>query len=244
MASISRKRVSDSDVPYSGGVSDLSADEQDEMDANPYAAPEMKRGQRNITVRSGWGEPKQERTERVVAPYLKLAGNGKRIIKLLTDAPTLRYFEHYVNSSGNRYICPGRDVCALCSEGHRASYRYMLNVVDMEDMETVCTWTFGNEVSQQLQAFAEEKVTSPIDRDNLYFQVYHIKIEGRQAPGTKVLPMKARDIQEDYGVEPLNEEELAGLKEHLYGDETLWIWSNTKILEAAQNLTSKDLPKK
>lgn len=243
MASISRKRVSDSDVPYSGGVSALSSDEQDEMDANPYEAPEMKRGHQNTTVSSGWGAPKQERRERVQAPYLKLHENGKRIVKLLTESPSLNYFEHFVNSTGKRYICPGRVVCALCKAGHKASYRFMMNVVDMGEPEVVCTWTFGNEVAQQLQAFAEDEVTSPLDRENLYFQVYHIKVEGRKAPGTKVLPLKARDLQEDYNVEPLTESEIAELSENLYGNETLFFWSDNKIEEAAQDLTPKDLPK-
>jgi len=120
----------------------------------------------------------------------------------------------------------------------------MMNVIDMGEPEVVRTWTFGNEVAQQLQEFAEEELTSPLDRDNLYFQVYHIKVPGRKAPGTTVLPLKARYLQEDYAIEPLNEDELARLKSNLYGDEILFPWTTRKIEEAAADLTPNDLPKK
>jgi|SRR5882672_3474496 len=247
MARISRTRVADADTygtdmpqdvereVYANGVPDH--DEDDVPRRRPASTSRP-------AVSTGWGAPKQEQRERVQAPYLKLKDNGKRIVKLLTEAPSLRYFEHYVNSSGKRYICPGRDECALCQEGHKAGYRFMFNVVDMEDPSEVATWTFGNEVSQQLQSFAEDEITSPLNRENLYFQVYHIKVDGRKAPGTKVLPLKARDLQLDYSVEPLNGDEIAALSDELYADEILFIWGARKIEEAAADLTPNDLPKK
>lgn len=246
MASISRTRVIDADTSnmdmphdveqeaYSSGVPDYDTEEE---------APRSRPARTSLPVKSGWGAPKTETRERVQAPYLKLAKNGKRIVKLLTDEPSLRYFEHFVNSSGNRYICPGKDTCPLCEAGHRAGYRYMMNVVDMAKPEEVATWTFGNEVAQQLQAFADEPVTSPLSRENLYFHIYHIEVPGRKAPGTKVIPMKARDVYEDYETVPLTEEEIASLSETLYGEETLWIWHPSKVVEAAQNLTPKDTAK-
>jgi len=254
MASITRKRVTDASEEYDveetpGGVAALS-DSSDVDQPHERTSKEQSTGRTSPTVRSGWGAPKQEQRDTVKAPYLKLSEkkgnewvpNGKHIVKLLTDEPSLNYFEHYVNSTGKRYICPGQP-CSLCKAGHRAGYRFMMNIVDMEMPETVITWTFGNEVSQQLQAFAEDDITYPLNRENLYFQVYHIKVEGRQAPGTKVLPLKARDLQEDYGVEPLTGDELAELSESLYGDEILFFWSARKIEEAAMDLTAKDLPK-
>lgn len=244
MASISRSRVT------------KPAEEQEFVDGNTYSAgvpdhddddtPPKRTIARTSSrsVSSGWGAPKQEQRERVQAPYLKLKDNGKRIVKLLTAEPTLRYFEHFVNSTGKRFICSGKDTCALCDAGHRAGARFMMNVVDMSEPEEVATWTFGNEVAQQLQAFAEETVTSPIDRENLYFQVYHIKVEGRKAPGTKVLPVKARDVFDDYGIPVLNSEDIDKLSETLYDEETLFIWSPNKVKEAAEDLTPNDFPKK
>lgn len=196
--------------------------------------------QSSPSISKGWGAPTQERRETVKADYLKLKDNGKRIVKILEDEPAVRFRQHYINSARRSYTCPGGKICPLCQAGHRAGDRYQMNVVDMENPDVVVTWGFGNEVAKKLQEFAAETVTSPLNRENLYFQVYHVKVDGRIAPGTNVVPVKARDLEEDYNVLPLNSDEIEILEGKLYGEETIWISSERQLEDAAQDLTPND----
>src|SRR6266436_6544311 len=126
-------------------------------------------------VGSGWGAPREARRETVKAPYLVLKGNGKRIVKLLDSEPVVRFWQHFVNSAKRSYTCSNDDACVMCAAGHKANLRFMMNVVDMEKPDEVATWTFGPEVGGLLQSFGEEKRSSPLNRENLYFQVYQFK---------------------------------------------------------------------
>ena len=216
----------------------MSKDVEDEVeDARPARRAS---GGAAKPISSGWGAPKQERRETVKSERLDLKDKKKHIVKLLEDEPSVRFRQHYVNSAGRYYTCAGRGVCPLCAAGHRASDRYQMNVVDMKDPEKVLTWGFGNEVAQQLQEFASEDVTSPLNKETLYFHVYYITVAGRSAPSTKVMALKARDLEEDYGVVPLNSDELDALSENLYGEETIWIDTIGRLEDAADNLTPND----
>jgi hypothetical protein len=209
------------------------------MDANPYAAPEMKRGGvTHSAVSSGWGAKQEERTETVKAPALKLKDAGTRVIKILDGAPPVKYKRHYVNSK-NRYFTCTQNQCPLCAARVRASWTFIMNVVDLIDKPTeVKVWTFGTEVSSQLQTIAEEK--APLDSLNSYFEVRHVKVAGRSAPGTNVNFLKSRDLTEDHSLEPLNEDEILVLNEDRYGAEVVWINDNDYLEGIAAEVLDSD----
>lgn len=256
MAKVSRIRVTAADTfgmdmpydveaeMYSGGVSDLSATEQDEMDANPYAAPEMKRG--GVTrsaVSSGWGAKQEEREETVKAPVLKLKDNGTRVIKILDGAPPVKYKRHYVNSKNRYYTCT-QNQCPLCAAGIRASWTFVMNVVDLiGDPTEVKTWTFGTEVSSQLQNIAEDKEIE-LDDEGSYFEVKYIKVAGRTAPGTNVTFLRSRYLIDEHSLEPLNAEEIAKLNEDRYGSEIVYINTADYLEDVAADVVPGDLPQK
>jgi len=189
-------------------------------------------------VSSGWGAPAEERVETVKSPNLVLKDKGKRIVKLLDEMPPVKYKRHYLNSAKRYYTCPQSE-CPLCDQGVRASWTFAMNVVDMAEPDEVKTWTFGNEVATQLQSLAEEGALNDVAR---YFQVYHEKIANRDAPATRVQKLKARDLQEDYGVEPLNESELEALEDDKYGAEIVFISTRDYLDEV--NVLPTDLPVK
>jgi hypothetical protein len=193
-------------------------------------------------ISSGWGAKAEDRPETVKAPHLKLADAGTRVIKLLDDAPPVKYKRHYVNSKRRYYTCT-QNACPLCEVGVRASWTFMMNVVDMADDPTeVKTWTFGTEVSSQLQDIAENK--SALDAPNTYFEVRHVKVAGRSAPSTKVDFLRARDLMDDHSLEPLTEDELDELSEDRYGAEVVYQSTNSYLEDVADEVIPTDLPQK
>lgn len=196
-------------------------------------------------VSSGWGAKQEERQETVKAPVLKLKDAGTRVVKTLNDSPAVKYKRHYVKSKNRYYTCiKTPDVsCPLCEAGVRASWTFMMNVIDMADDPTeVKTWTFGTEVSSQLQDVAENKAA--LDAPTTYFEVRHVKVAGRSAPSTSVSFLRARDLVDDHGIEPLNEEEIAELSEELYGAEVVYINTADYLEDVAADVVSGDLPPK
>src|SRR5690242_12512123 len=198
-------------------------DTDDDYDAPaaPAAASQAPR-QGSRVVKRGWGAPaREERQETVKAEYLKLKDNGHRIIKVMNAVPPVHYFQHFVNSMGQSFTCAriweGRQLvqaCPLCEAGHKASARFMLNVVDMETPEIIRKWDFGNEVSGILQGYSVKPNGEefPIDDENRYFEVYHRSVAGRKAPSTQVDRLKASDLHDDYGILPLTSQEIEELR--------------------------------
>lgn len=233
MGKFSRSAVSDND--------EMEQDETPETFESP-----TRRISRAIDT--GWGAPQEERREVVKSDKLILTDRGKVVIKIKGPIPPIKYARHYVRSAGPRgkyFTCTREKDCPLCVEGVKATATFMLNVVDMSaDPTKVVTWTFGPEVSSALQSLMtnpkEEKW--PLDAEDHYFQVYHEKVAGREAPATRVHNVSARYL-DDYGIEPLNEVELEELDDQLYGADSIYLDSHS-FLETVRVLESdKPQPK-
>lgn len=237
MAKISRTRVTDVDTSNMDVPHDVEAEAYNmEKEEAPVSRPTRS------AVSSGWGAKPEERQETVKAPVLKLKDNGTRVIKILDAAPPVKYKRHYVNSKNRYYTCV-QSGCPLCAAGVRASWTFVMNVVDMADDPTeVKTWTFGTEVSSQLQSIAEEKAA--LDDIGSYFEVKHVKVAGRSAPGTNVGFLRSRYLVEEHSLEPLNEDEILELNEERFGAEVVYINTLDYLEDVAADVVPGDLPQK
>jgi hypothetical protein len=240
MAKISRTRVaadtSNMDMPHD--VENEAYAPEDNEDEAPARS-------RHSAVSSGWGAKQEERQETVKSPVLKLKDNGTRVIKALNALPPVKYKRHYVKSKNRYYTCikTADTQCPLCLAGVRASWTFMINVVDLaDDPNEVKTWTFGTEVSSQLQDIAENKAA--LDAIGTYFEVRHVKVAGRSAPSTSVSFLRARDLTDDHSLEPLNEEEIAELNEGRFGAEVVYINTADYLEDVANDVVPGDLPQK
>jgi hypothetical protein len=241
MAKISRTRVTDADTSNMDMPHDVESEaysaEQEEQ------APRAFKRTTRPAVSSGWGAKQEERAETVKAPPLKLKDNGTRILKLLDGEPAVKYKRHFVNSKNRYYTCLQND-CPLCKVGVRASWTFIMNVVDLiDDINEVKIWTFGNEVSSQLQNIIEDKEVNLNDIGS-YFEVRHVKVAGRSAPGTSVSFLRGRYLQDEYSMEPLTEDEVAELSEGVYGAEVVYINDADYLEDVAADVVPGDLPQK
>jgi hypothetical protein len=243
MGKVVRTKVNaDSDLADYTGDGDIPGDvESAELDrTTAIVSRELNRSAKS-PVGSGWGAPAEERRETVKSPNLVLKDAGKRILKLLDEMPPVKYKRHYINSKKRYYTCPQTE-CPICKAGVRASWTFVMNVVDMtDDPSEVKTWTFGNEVAAQLQSLAEDKA---LDDPLQYFQVYHEKIANRDAPATRVQRLKARDLQEDHSIEPLTEDEILALEDERFGEEIVFINTRDYLEGIAEDVVPGDLPQK
>lgn len=159
------------------------------------------------------------------------------LVHFLEDAPFAVYKQHWIERTGKRsWICLG-DGCPLCEDiGDRPTAKILFNVVDFTDPDDPVNmlWTVGTRVATTLKNLNADKKVGPIDRDDVYFSV------SKSGSGTKtvyvVTPVKARDVLEDWEIEPLSEEEIEDFTAQMYGDDVVEYHTKNQLTEIADEL--------
>jgi hypothetical protein len=180
-------------------------------------------------ARKGWGGYRQtaDSVKSDFADNLKIIDNTDMLIKILDEEPVASYAEHWLTIKDGKeekrrsFVCLGDD-CPLCNKlGDRASVKVCFNVADMDvNPPEVKLWTAGTQVGDILEKFAENPKTSPLNRDDIYWTITRTKKNERYT--TSVRPVKARDLEEDFDMEPLTEEELDELEGNLFTPEQIY----------------------
>jgi len=175
--------------------------------------------------KQGWGGYRQtaDSVKSDFADSLKIVDNTDMLVKILDEEPIASYAEHWLTLEGGRrsFVCLGDD-CPICNKlGDRPSVKVCLNVADMDvNPPEVKMWTFGSQVGDILEKFAENDKTSPLNRDDLYWTITRTKKSDRYT--TTVRPVKARDLVEDFDTEPLAEDELDELEDNLFTEDQVF----------------------
>jgi hypothetical protein len=162
------------------------------------------------------------------------------IIKILDDKP-VTYKQHWVEGLGKgkkkSYVCYN-DGCPLCDDlGDKPRAMGCFNVVDFSDPENpiVKILRQGPQVNNLLKKFASEKKSSPLNREDLYFEISKTSVNKKVT--YSLLPVKERDLQDDYDVEPLTPEELAEFEEQRYEtDQIVKATPKAELREIAEDL--------
>lgn len=100
--------------------------------------------------------------------------------------------------------------CALCKEGDKPNkLSVFFNIISLETPEAPAlkVWEVGMMTYKLLEGYAMEAKTRPLNKEGLYFEVSKTK----DAKVPKVVPVKGRDLLEDYGFEPLPQDVIAEL---------------------------------
>jgi hypothetical protein len=178
-----------------------------------------RRGSQQSSAREGWSGYRQTASSvgSDFADNLKIVDNTDMLIKLMEAEPVAAYAEHWLTIDDKRrsFVCLG-DGCPICDRlGDRPSVKVCMNVADMDaNPPEVKMWTFGSQVGDMLEKFADNDKTSPLNRDDLYWTLTRTKKSDRYT--TVVRPVKARDLVEDFDTDPLTAEELDELEGNLF----------------------------
>lgn len=164
-------------------------------------------------------------------------GEDAILIKFLDDEPFAVYKQHWVERAGKKSWIHLNEGCPLCDDvGDRPSAKIVFNVIDFSDLDKPVNviWTVGSRVATQLKNLNKDKKTGPINRDDIYFSV------SRTGKGTKAVtvttPVKARDLTEDWDVEPLSEEEIDAFDEQAYDSSIVEFHSRKQLEEIADEI--------
>jgi hypothetical protein len=243
------RRSRDEEDEKPRGRSRRSRDDEDEEDEKPRGRRSRrddddedederprKRGPVASTAGRGWGGYDK----------VKDSGGGdfaktwrvpekQTLIKFLEPEPFSTYAEHWLDGMGKgkkkSFVCLGDD-CPLCDDlGDRPRGYAMFNILDLTDPDnpTVEAWKVGRQVANIVKEYADDSKTSPLDRVDLYWSVK--RTENKSGKGTTyntiLNPVKARDLEEDWDVEPFSEKELADFESELH-EEDQHVFINTR----------------
>jgi hypothetical protein len=222
----SRRDPEEDDEPRSRRSSRRGRDDDD--DDEPRG-----RGSKPNSTSKGWGGFKAKRQE--TSDYVKnyvLPDKEAEIIKVMDDEPFSVYAEHWLDEKQGKksYVCIGEG-CPLCAIGDKPRVYALFNVVDLRDPEnpTVYPWKVSQTVTDILEGFASDKKTSPINREDLYFSVRKTGGGKKGRVQTVLNPVKARDLLEDWDIEPFSEAELDDFT--LYEEDDVLEFTSKKTLK-------------
>lgn len=179
------------------------------------AEPERKR-------RSGWDGYEEAKSEvgDFAPEFGKSMSEDERLFKFVDDGPVAVYSQHWINErQGKKSFTCAEEDCPLCEQvGDRPSTKAAFNVINLDGDEPVVEiWTVGMKVANAIKALAKQDRTKPINREDLYWSVNRTGKKGSWQ--TNLTPVKARDLKEDWDLEPLTDKELDDLEDKAYGYE-------------------------
>lgn len=201
-------------------------DEEEETPRSGFKGPKNREKMaRSAPSAGGWDNYDKVKKERPASgDYVEnwKVPAKKTLVKILESAPFLNYSEHWLDDLKGKksWPCIGMD-CPLCNDlGDRPKVFSVFNIVDLSDPDepSVWPWKVSPTVADVLREYSKDKRTSPIDREDLYFQVY-MGGDKKGNKRTQIQTVKARDLEEDWDVEPLSQQEIEDLREQCVTEE-------------------------
>lgn len=102
--------------------------------------------------------------------------------------------------------------CPLCAAGDKpVKLSVFFNVISLENPEdpALKVWEVGKMVYKLIEDYADDPKTSPLNKVGLFFEVS--KSGDQKKPVYKLVPVKGRDFEEDYGFPAPSPEAIAEL---------------------------------
>lgn len=193
------------------------------------------------SVRSGWKGAKENKAKG--GDFLEDAKIEKEpdLFKFLEDEPFASYRQHWVETppagiKKKSWICI-EDGCPLCDLGDKPRMLTSFNVLHLSTggAPENKILTLGNKALGQLEAFATDPKTGPLTK--LFWAIS--KSGKNQSTAYNFRPVKERDLEEDWGIEDLDEVEdaIEDAMEKVYSVEDLNIPSKKQLREVSAGLT-------
>lgn len=248
-----KKLVRREPAPVSSGVSKKVASRPDDED--PDERPTMGTQRTPVhdpeedaeEIRGGWGASQE--TIDSTSQYAQAFKTTKdtQVIKFLDAKPYASFRRHWIDRVGigkRAYVCfqsIGKD-CPLCDVGDKPGAVTAFNVALLSDdgVAAVKSWDCGVKLTQQLKTYNADPKIGPLDKPSLYFTVSKSEASQRQQVTTMVNPVRGRDLQEDYGVPPIDEAQLEKLQEKAYAADIIGMPTRRELEEVAAEMTGEE----
>lgn len=189
----------------------------------------------------GWAGYKKQQAERSTRyPTLEVDDKGQTAVKFAEPEPFAFYYRHWPKG-GRADVCiadPDNDVeCPLCGVGDKPKPVVMYNVIDV-GKNLLVVWEMTSDPTRKVQKHYDQLLARDraLDDDDLYFIVTKTKKDNNFFE-YEVQRVRAADLQEEAGIDPLSPEEIAdAVKKGLFTDEIVYVRNRADLQEVADGL--------
>lgn len=213
-------------------------DDEDDEEETPRARA-RKADVNTPKASGGWGAYTKQKSESGDFPENLKITDEQVLVKFLDDEPFVVYRQHWIERAGKKSFNCLENGCPLCDDlGDRSRLQVCFNVVDLSGDPEVKIWTVGTRVAGQLKAFSQDKKTSPLNKEGLYWGV------SKTGKGSKttytITPVKERDLAEDWDLEPLTADEVEEFEGQAYGPDTVQYQTKKQLREISDEILGDD----
>jgi hypothetical protein len=197
----------------------------------PTAGPQAK------PVRKGWGGARRvKEMSSDFADELKLESNEALLIKFLEDEPFAAFRQHWIEREGKRSWTCREDDCPLCFIGDRPQGKYCFNVLLLSDGEPVNkVWVTGSRIFSTLEGYSEDRKVGPLTKG--YFSVKKTGKKGNAQ--VNVLPVKERDLPDDWGMDALDDDLLEKFAKQCWDDSAVQVHTRKQLRDIAGEISDE-----
>ena len=208
-------------------------DDDDDTPVRKAQAPAKEDAPRRV-IRGGWEGVKQLKSDVSDSSYAQRLKVSEEpiIVKFLEAAPYAAYRQHWVERTGQKsFTCIGNidpKGCPLCDSGNRPSNKFAFNVVLLTPGEepALRSYEVGSRAIDQLKNFNDDPRQGPLPK-----HYWAISRSGKGATtATNHQLVKARDLEEEWGVSELDETDLNRFAKLAYTDEIVPIPTRASLL--------------
>ena len=161
-----------------------------------------------------------------------------QLVKFLSSEPFAVYEQHWIERSGKRSFVCSADVdpkgCPLCDKGDSPRAKVAFSVLNLSAEEPVVEMLVTSPtLTRQLASLDSDAKTGPLDR--LYWALS--KTGTKKSTSYTVQAVKARDLDEDWGCDPNEIEELVEQFEPLTSD-AIYRTPRSELIAIAREINS------
>lgn len=156
----------------------------------------------------------------------------RALFKCLEADPFVSYKQHWIDGIKGKksWPCIGAD-CPLCEIGASLAAKSCFNVFDMQDgLNKILI--LGVKGLNLLEALDKDRTTGPIGRSDMYYAIANTG--DKQQASISITSVKERDVKEDWGVDPLSEEEIDKFTKKCFTKKAIPVFGRKKLLEIAK----------
>lgn len=216
-------------------------DEDDEEDDEDEDGESRKRPVGS--VRKGWKGAKENQLKGGDFPDEMKITDEAELVKFLEDEPFASYRQHWVDNppagiKKKSYTCL-EDDCALCDMGDRPRTLTAFNVLHLSTGGAAENkiLILGNKAVGQLQGFADDPKTGPLDR--LFWAIS--KSGKKQSTAYNFQPVKERDLEEDWEIDPEDvAQEIEDAQDRVYDHTAIQVPTKRQLRELVEGLLDED----
>lgn len=188
---------------------------------------------RSSVIQTGWSAAKKavSQASKSYTADFKF-DEDVQLIKFLSSEP-MSFLQHWVQRPGKKSFI-GWDGDPLCRVGNKPEQKFAFTVVNLSDEEPqIQMMTVGIRLCGQLEKLNSDKKTGPLDRPDIYWAV------SKSGQGTKtsysIMPVKERDLAEDWEIDPAAAAELISNMKPL-GPDALRMSTKAELEEIAKEI--------